>query len=353
MTGKTPGTRPRVAVASSPPIVATLESWRRQECPAELLFGVDVMIRHGLQVVPVEWAGDPVEWRPRGFLRGINRLTKGAAGVVPFEHAILRQSAKADVLYCGQLGLIGGLATLRQARAIKKPIVAVAQPRHWAGTDRSVRAVDAVICISRKTQRTLETAARGQTHIVYLPWGPDLDFAGYRLSSEGEGVLSTGKTDRDLPTLIEAATSVHFRVTVHDVRRVLPAALPRNVAVSQRSGFLPILDEVASAAAVAIPLPAAPDGTSGITELNVAMAMGKPVIMTRNDYIDIDVDRIGMGWQIDAGDVRGWARALHEVEQDPVAAAEMGQRGRQWAETHWNARLFGDGVVDVILHASC
>jgi glycosyltransferase involved in cell wall biosynthesis len=70
--------------------------------------------------------------------------------------------------------------------------------------------------------------------------------------------------------------------------------------------------------------------------LKDALAMGKPVVITKSPHIDVDVEAIGCGFTVALGDVDGWTDALEKL-RDPAVATAAGSRGRAWAERHWNA----------------
>ena len=108
-----------------------------------------------------------------------------------------------------------------------------------------------------------------------------------------------------------------------------------------------VLGDTCKAAVIAIPL-LDPMRLSGLTELNDALALGKPIVMTRTPYIDVDIEAIGCGRWVDPGDVAGWRHALSELWADEALRTEMGAAGRQFAERSWNSDLFGAGVVAAI-----
>jgi glycosyltransferase involved in cell wall biosynthesis len=70
--------------------------------------------------------------------------------------------------------------------------------------------------------------------------------------------------------------------------------------------------------------------------------------MTRSRFIDVDIEAIGCGIWVDVGDAEGWRTALAQLDNDPDLRQEMGRRGREFAERHHNAALFGRGVVDAV-----
>jgi len=96
--------------------------------------------------------------------------------------------------------------------------------------------------------------------------------------------------------------------------------------------------------AIAIPLNET-DALAGLTSLMDAMAMGRPVIMTRNPYVDIDIDALGIGIWVDTGDISGWKSAISKLLADPMMALEMGERARRLCEKGFNIRQFSKNLA--------
>ncbi|MFM6246079.1 MAG: glycosyltransferase, partial [Dolichospermum sp.] len=77
------------------------------------------------------------------------------------------------------------------------------------------------------------------------------------------------------------------------------------------------------------------------------LGMGKPVIMTRQPFIDLDIEAEGIGIWVDNEDVDGWVNAMQYFEDYPQQAIDMGQRARKLAETRMNSLLFANQVMDI------
>jgi glycosyltransferase involved in cell wall biosynthesis len=77
------------------------------------------------------------------------------------------------------------------------------------------------------------------------------------------------------------------------------------------------------------------------------LGMGKPVIMTRQPFIDLDIEAEGIGIWVDNGDINGWIRAMQYFENYPQQALEMGNRARKLAETRMNSLFFANQVMDI------
>jgi glycosyltransferase involved in cell wall biosynthesis len=118
-----------------------------------------------------------------------------------------------------------------------------------------------------------------------------------------------------------------------------------------REPYQQLLGDLCSALVIAIPL-SRTDGSFGITELNDALALGKPILMTRNPYIDVDIEAVGCGRWIEPGDGLAWREALDRLAGDPAEAAAMGARGRAYAAENWNYERFGRDLVAAVPSAA-
>jgi glycosyltransferase involved in cell wall biosynthesis len=173
-------------------------------------------------------------------------------------------------------------------------------------------------------------------------------------SPEPPLILSTGKTYRDYQTLLNGIDSLHcqLKISCFDIEGVKAGlSLPPNAHFYE--GVLPwraVLQEYRKAYAVAIPLghyPHKPSNAVGLTVLLEAIAMGRPVVMTRNNlsrYV-MDIEAAGIGLWVETGDIKGWKDALSYLINHPTEAAQMGQRARQLAEQSLNLEVFSAKVA--------
>jgi len=72
----------------------------------------------------------------------------------------------------------------------------------------------------------------------------------------------------------------------------------------------------------------------GLTSVLEAMAMGKPIISTRNPYYPFDIEKENIGlW---ADNEEEWIKAIELLHTNPQMAEEMGRNGRKLAEKKYN-----------------
>jgi glycosyltransferase involved in cell wall biosynthesis len=103
----------------------------------------------------------------------------------------------------------------------------------------------------------------------------------------------------------------------------------------------------ASARALAIPM-VAQDGLCGLTSLMDALGAGKPVIMTRNRLIDLDIEALGIGRWVAPGDVDGWIDAMRFFEDNPDEAAAMGRQARALVNDGLDYRSFSREIRQIV-----
>lgn len=74
--------------------------------------------------------------------------------------------------------------------------------------------------------------------------------------------------------------------------------------------------------------------------------------MTRSDAIDFDPEQIGCGLSVAPHDVMGWRETLARLAGDPALRAQMGRRGREFAERGYNAEAFAATIVEAVESAA-
>jgi hypothetical protein len=335
---RTSGAR-TVVFANDYPMDQARGGWLAGAYPGHHLWGAEYLAAAGHDVVYAPHRGG-------GLYGRLSRRTGFAYGHLGDQREVLRHRRAAPVAYCAYSAGITGLARLRAAGRWPHPIVVVVHPgRPRPAVLAGLRHYDTVITISSQLREDLISEhGLSPERVVSLPWGPDLAFPGY--ASMGEDVIvSSGKTERDVGTLLQAleGTGLPARVRTGPWMSPLPPGT-EPLADCLYSDLVPVL---ARAAVICLPL-RSHDAGFGLTELNDALALGKPVVVTRNRYLEVDVEAVGCGIVVEPGDVRGWRDALMRLMGDRDLRRRMGAAGRRYAELHFNADLYGAGLVQII-----
>jgi hypothetical protein len=334
--------------------------WRAGTYPSHHLFGT-ARLGDPFAVVDLPCGTD-------GLLAFITSHTRRRFGNLGQQAAAASRGRRGSIVYGAMGAELRSLAALRAARLFPAPIVGVFQPVPGGGwlARRALRGFDRAIAMSQFTREQLLESGMPAERITVLGWGPDLDFPGFAPAgpvARDAPVVATGKTARDLRTLLAALGDARVPARVYGDREQLQAAGPIPAGVEVRPTFGPTspssgpfsyehtVADLRSAAVVAIPL-LDPRPLHGLTEVVDALACGRPMILTRAPYFDFDIEAIGCGWWVERGDARGWSDCLTEAMSDRDRLDQMGRAGREWARDHFNAELYADGVRAVLLEVA-
>ena len=334
--------------------------WSAGVFPAHLLYGATHLPEFGADVI-YHWYGPQPPHR-RWLLTLLTPLR------------ILLCPRRFDVLYATSFRGLELVVLLRALHLFPRPVVLwhhqpVVKSKgrlreclsrlFYRGIDRMFFFSEPIVADSLRSGK----ARRGRMQVV--PWGPDLDFYDgilrETLAARTLRFISTGKEERDMPTLIRAFAAVPSDLDIYvspsngavNYTEVLgQEQIPANVHVHVIRGFLirQLATSVSRAGCVVICCRRT-NYTVGLTTLVEALALGLPVVCTRNVTFPFDCDAEGVGITVDYGDQAGWERALRWIVDHPDQAREMGRRARRLAEERFNvrntARIVAQALRDV------
>jgi glycosyltransferase involved in cell wall biosynthesis len=351
--------KPRILVVND---YSLNDSWldaRERRSPFHFLYGVDHLQSNGFEVemVTEDWS----RWLA-AIDRHVDSHLHTAFGSIDRQVAASAYLNRVAAIYSPCQTQIQTLTYLRALGIIRVPIVQLAHHPLVRGrfgrlirplVRGMLRGLAALPCLARAVADEANALAGGGRSVATaLPWGPD---AVFYPSAEypGERIIAAGRTGRDFLTFGRAAALERTPATIVTFRdSVTPQleALGPSVHLVVPDVFIPYSETsrmFARARALAIPL-LGQDGLCGLTSLMDALGAGKPVIMTRSKFIDLDIEREGIGRWVDPGDVEGWQRALRYFHDNPGVATEMGRRGRALVDAGLSYREFSDNVVRIV-----
>jgi glycosyltransferase involved in cell wall biosynthesis len=325
--------------------------------PGQHAWGVDALAARG-HVIDFAPFHEPGE---RNVMDRLSSATRHIAGQLDQEEYALLRIRDVDAFYCADQFGLAGLTLVRGLLPRARFVSVVHHPVRNALRRASAARHDVLICLSEALRGELERDLPGRRpQIVHVPWGPDLASPLYRASGEANGVVSAGKSNRDLVTLAAALRQTGANGMIYDLDGALSAPPSQSVRLVRRGdldgadpdsagGYLPnrVIADVAAASIVAIPV-RDPDRLTGLTEALDALALAKPIVATRSAYFPFDIEAVGCGVWVAAGDADGWRRALGELLSDGAARREMGAAGRRFAEREWNYERFCARLSDLI-----
>lgn len=250
-----------------------------------------------------------------------------------------------DILYSGHT-LLYWLPLLKRIGGLKCRLVSLTYAREELD---HYKAHDAVIAL---TPAAADQARRMSRHlkVAHLGWGVSLPFFP-KLPYDPQWFLACGRTHRDHHTLQKAALQTRNRIRI--VTSALPPEItwPTNVTTTTGGSaddtipYRELLHDYygRTTGSLIVLKSDPPEKTAvGFTNLIEALAMARPVIVTRTGALagELDVEKAGCGLFVDANDPNALASAINELASDPARAEQMGTQGRELCEKHYNIDRF-------------
>lgn len=356
----------RVLVLNNYALDAVWEEVRRGDKPAHHLFGVDRFAAAGYEVrfVPRE---------TRRVLAGLNYLlARGGVPLGDLEHQVAAlRLHEGDLLYCASGDRSGLLNLLRGLGWLRIPVVTVVHHppnpgrlARWRApvVRRLLRGADALPTLSRAVADAVNACARlpagAPPKARALPWGPDGRFYGMpSADNPGVGVLAAGRTGRDFVTFGRGAARAGgapatILCLAADVQPAFAeftagAVEVRTPPAGDAFTYPQMMAALRGARALAVPLFDDPSNLAGLTSVVDALALGKPLVVTRHPLLDLDVEALGIGRSIAPGDIDGWAEAIAWFHAHPEESLRMGRAARRLVDEGFNADAFARGILDL------
>lgn len=236
------------------------------------------------------------------------------------------------------------IVVLKMLRLFRKPVLILVHHPLFGKPSRYkwkrhivkilIRQYDSIVFCSQKMKTELTSAynfnsAYTKKHFFSSQLGVDLSyykkFVGKSAEREMKFIMSAGNTARDFGLLVRACEKIDVQTKIYCGPRSFPKSpIPANVQVySGEFQFEQICKDYNAALFILIPLSDSPNGMFGMTSLLDALAMGKPVIMTRNENIDIDVGEENAGISLPENSVEAWTNSISKLLYDTPTLEQM------------------------------
>jgi len=310
----------------------------------------------------------------RSTLHGATLLARhGKTELAQVWTAIRRRRELDHVIAWGdRLGLM--LAMFARTTGLGSDLVMVS---HFVSTPRRARFIRATRAPSRvrlmihysSTQLAFAQRELGVPggRLAHLLQPVDLDFwIPGSDESEDDLICAVGTEARDYPVLLEAVRGLDARVEIavgsmvmsptdRGVGRLAKTMSgvsvgdgPSNVVVRHHLSPIELRELYRRARLVVVPLRDV-DFDAGVTAITEAMAMGKPVIVSRTrGQVDVVTDG-KEGLLVPPGDALAMRGAIVQLLQDPGAGAGLGAAGRELAERRHSLDDYVDEFAGLVL----
>ncbi|MGZ4370751.1 MAG: glycosyltransferase family 4 protein [Gaiellaceae bacterium] len=332
------------------------------------LFGLDEVAARGVRVSHnLEGPGRNALWA-RAAGTAINRLlyaSGGYGGDFASMLASLRRANATDVIF-STVDTVGiPLMLLKRIGLVRRPLVyvSIGLPERLAqlrgalmqkAYRSALRGAAAVVAYSEHEAAALrDWLGTGGPEVVFVPFGVDLDAFRPVQAEPDTDVLSVGVDPRrDFELLLAVAErnpEVSFRVVAGADRGRSLGELTDNVTLETDIPLEQVRARLATSRCVALPV--RDNSYSGATTtLLQAMAMGKPVIVSRTAAIaeGYELEDGGNCRLVEPGDERAFERAVLETLTGAAAARALGSRARQTVERSFSWERFTNALWEVL-----
>jgi len=329
--------------------------WNDGRFPGHFLYGATHFREHGIEMVMHKHNPTKKHWR----------ITLDTTW------KILTCKEKFDLVYGTSFRGLEGIIFLRALRLFRRPviiwhhqpIVKAKNPLREMIARLFYKGIDEMFFFSQKlVDDSLKSVKADKKRMHIAHWGPDLDFYDRLMAENGnvsrEGFISTGKECRDYVTLIKAFATTgsklelylnHTNGSINYDKLLEGIGIPSNIDAKYICTLMPteLAKRVNKAKCVAVCcMPT--NYTVGLTTVVEAMALGLPLICSRNPQMPMDIDKTGCGITVNYYDYDGWVEAIQRIENNPEEAKKMGISGRKAAEDTFNIKICTREVADVI-----
>jgi glycosyltransferase involved in cell wall biosynthesis len=360
-------TKLRIAVLNNYNLSKVETEVSRLEVPNHLLFGINYLRKHGHTItnfsVSPEFKNQDSHWKQSLYsffhLENLN-----------IQREVFRRFNEFDLIYCLCGGVSEWLYLQNSRKIINKPILTLYHHPLPDGKLDPIRNIfrkniyrnqKNLITLSARTASSFNGLINRQI-AEPIQWGVDHEFYSKITPSNethdsSEILLTCGRTSRDLSTFSRAikiaSVKAHVICPKEEVHRLVQD--DDLISVDQTTystgkkvnTYQKMADLMYKVRVIGIPLEKQ-NTLAGLTSLLDCLGFGKPVIMTKNPCIDLDIENLGIGTWVDAYDVDGWARAIKWHFKNIEQSNRMGLKAKAIGK-RLSAESFGKKINSLII----
>ena len=286
--------------------------------------------------------------------------------LVKYTFRIIRDSKSIDLIYSPYPNFLDFIIFLRSIKIFTKKIVIYQQNtiikkkgfiNYYVRQKLYYKGVDRLIFLDKKTASdSIKTGLVTTKQIFVGNWGPDveqykriLDKYEKKEVSKNVKFISTGKDSRDFDLMFDAFCGLDAKFGFYLTGDGFADKFKNkssNIDIyyleeSKDSPQIALKATINSDVSIIICKPTRPT-SNGYTALCEAMGLGKPVILTENPYMPIDVEKEGFGITVPVGDVVALRKAINTFYSSPELVKEYSKNARMYAERHCNTIILGN-----------
>jgi glycosyltransferase involved in cell wall biosynthesis len=294
-------------------------------------------------------------------------LTKNRFGDLLIETSILLKINEYKSIYCIS-GRLFFLPLLKKLGIIKTKLIILiyrvpVQTPFWKLHNLHhslfiLGTYDGINCLTIYTRDKLRSLLCKNIQIECLEWCTDTAFYSNIDTDNNCYFFSSGKTNRDYRTLVQAARMNHnlkFVVIGHFDEELLDK-VPSNMKIIRTNvkktdtaiSYSELKEYYSNSIAVCIPLNDDHEDTCGYTELLESMAMGKPVIKAKTGCLDVDIEKMNVGYYYEPYNANDLSDKINLLYNNPTKAKRLGLNGKRLVNEKYNINVYKERVKQFI-----
>ncbi|SMC26305.1 Glycosyltransferase involved in cell wall bisynthesis [Desulfacinum hydrothermale DSM 13146] len=222
--------------------------------------------------------------------------------------------------------------------------------RRWV-LDQVLSRCDGVLVRGSNQKRFLQRRYGKRCRVEVVYHAIDTDFWAPQENTLGDYVFSIGDDPgRDFQTLLRAVKGLPVKVVVKTGSHRLPesASLPYVKIIRERVSFDELKKLYGGARLVVLPLKDTIHA-GGVNSLLEAMAMGKPILVSRSQGITDYYIRGQTAVDFSPGDWEGLHRAILDLWDDENRLRDLGSSARRYALERFSRPVFNQGFYSALL----
>jgi glycosyltransferase involved in cell wall biosynthesis len=335
--------------------------------PGHHLYGILELEKKGHELIVID-PDDNEFWR--GLSKFVNKVPFSKMGNIRQQIRAFKRRREYDIVYAPCQNVTQFLGLLSYLGIFNKKIIAIAH--HPVITWRASRLRRYGFYITLKghykwgalssvVAQEINTITRSEMAKCFH-WGPALDFYD-KISKEINDtpirdkpvdVISIGRTKRDYEVLINAFNNTEIKVEIYcpkEFVKKLTTRYTNNIKIFELDGqeslkYPELIKLYNNAKIMAIPLGHRYRTLIGLTSITDAIALGMPVIMTKNNFVEIDIEKEGMGYWVDPRQSEQWRLKVAQI-LNAENLEKFSVNSRKLAENSYNTDIFLQELLEV------
>ena len=311
--------------------------WKSGHFPGQYLYGVTHLHKYGIDTMLHKHRSGS------GFSRALYILIQ-----------VLKHKKEINAIYATTTVGLELLILLRAIRIVRLPIIVWQKTPITQSTPFDklfYKGIDKMLFYSEQVMQATEASGLIESErLQFIHWGADLEFYDkiifFNEEPKTNRFISTGNECIDMPSIIRAFTATGLPLDIYikeyahgdNYLQILNDLRPSpNVHINFVKETTPVElpSKVYASSCVIISLQETNYAT-GLATLLEALALGMPVICTKNPNLPINVEKEGIGKVIPYYNAVDWEETIRDFANNPAQLKSMSNHARALADNIYN-----------------